>query len=409
MDILPIARALLHRKLGAVLIGLQMVLSVAILANAVDVIHQRLQHMQRPTGLEEARLITLNNSFTGSQTDLSARIQGDLAQLRAIPGVEDAAALFGLPLHGGGQAASVGLAADQKQPNAIVAEYMTTDRAMRLLGLKIVAGRAFAAEEIHEFRANVGYHETVVIVSQALALKLFPKGDALGKNIYLGAPEPGRIVGIVERAQAPWASNDEGTAFFSGGAEYTVFQPVQAISADLTYVVRAQPGQLNALVPIVERTLYSLSRERIVSNVHTFAETRAVQYRGDRSLALVLTVVCALMLAIAGLGVIALTTYWVAQRRRQIGMRRALGASWRDILAYFHTENLLIAGSGTLIGVAAAYAGNLWLVANQGVARMGVLYLCITAAAVLGLSQLAVLWPALRAAGVSPAAAIRGQ
>ena len=59
-------------------------------------------------------------------------------------------------------------------------------------------------------------------------------------------------------------------------------------------------------------------------------------------MALVLMVVCALMLAIAALGVIALTTYWVAQRRRQIGMRRALGASWRDILAYFHTENLLI-------------------------------------------------------------------
>jgi len=115
------------------------------------------------------------------------------------------------------------------------------------------------------------------------------------------------------------------------------------------------------------------------------------------------------MLAIAGLGVIALTTYWVAQRRRQIGMRRALGASWRDILAYFHTENLLIAGAGAAIGVAVGYAGNLWLVANQGIARMGLGYLCIAAAAVLGLSQLAVLWPALRAAALSPVAAIRGQ
>jgi putative ABC transport system permease protein len=409
MDILPIGRALLRRKLGAVLIGLQMALSVAILANAVDVIQQRLQHMQRPTGLDEERLFTLNNQFTGSQTDLSARIQGDLARLRAIPGVEDAAALFGLPLLGGGQASSVALVADQKRPNAIVAEYMTTDRAMRMLGLRIVAGRAFGAQEIHEFRVSEGYHESVVIVSQALALKLFPKGDALGKLIYLGAPEPGRIIGIVARAQAPWASNDEGSAFFAGAGEYSVFQPLQTVSPALTYVVRAQPGHLAALLPIAEQTLYSLSRERIVSNAHTFSESRAAQYRSDHAMALVLMVVCALMLAIAGLGVIALTTYWVAQRRRQIGMRRALGASWRDILAYFHTENLLIAGSGAVIGIAGGYGANLWLAANQGISRMGVGYLCIAALAVLALSQLAVLWPALRAAALSPAAAIRGQ
>jgi putative ABC transport system permease protein len=409
MNMLPIARALLRRKLGAVLIGLQMALSVAILANAVDIIQQRLQHMQRPTGLEEDRLLTLRNLFTGPETDLSARIQGDLAQLRALPGVEDAAALFGLPLTGIGQASTVALAPDQKQPNAIVAEYMTTDRAMRVLGLKIVAGRPFTATEVHEFRASEGVHDSVLIVSQALALKLFPHGDALGQKIYLGEPEPGRIVGIVARAQAPWAANDEGGGFFGSGSEYSVFQPLQPVAADLTYVVRARAGQRDALAPIAERALYAVSRERIVSNVQSFAEIRAAQYRTDRSLALILTVVCALMLAIAGLGVIALTTYWVAQRRRQIGMRRALGASWRDILAYFHTENLLIAGAGAAIGVAVGYAGNLWLVANQGIARMGLGYLCIAAAAVLGLSQLAVLWPALRAAALSPVAAIRGQ
>lgn len=408
MNVLPVARALLRRKLGAALIALQMALSVAILANAVDVIHQRLQHMHRPTGLEEDRLLTLRNQFTGPETDLSARIQGDLDRLRAVPGVEDAAALFGLPLTGAGQASSVALGPDQKQPNAIVAEYMTTDRAMRLLGLKIVAGRPFKATEIHEFRASEGGHDSVLIVSQALALKLFPHGDALGQRIYLGEPEPGRIVGIVARAQAPWAANDEGGGFFGASSEYSVFQPLQAVNANLTYVVRVRAGQTDALIPAVTRTLYAVSRERIVSDARTFGEIRAEQYRSDRSLAQILTVVCGLMLTIAGLGVVALTTYWVAQRRRQIGIRRALGASWRDILAYFHTENLLIAGSGAVIGVAVGYAANIWLAANQGIEQMGLGYLCIAAAAVMGLSQLAVLWPALRASGYAPAQAIRG-
>ena len=410
MDILPVARALLRRKLGAALIALQMALSVAILANAVHIIQQRLQHMQRPTGLDEANLFTINNRFTGPTTDLAARIQGDLAQLRAIPGVVDAAAVFGLPLGGFGQATSVALVPDQKEPSAIAAEYMTTGRSMRTLGLKVVTGRPFTAAETQEFHAGVDVlNSSAVIVSQALAAKLFPGGDALGKSIYLGFPAPNRIVGIVARAQAPWAASDEGTGIFATGSENSVFLPVQMVGAELTYAVRTQAGRRDALVSVAQQRLYALSRARVLSDARTFAELRATQYRSDRSMALILTMVCVLMLAVAGMGVIALTSYWVAQRRRQIGMRRALGASWHDIAAYFHIENLLIAGAGAAIGVAGGYAGSLWLAASQGIARMSVGYLCIAAAVVLGLSQLAVLWPALRAAALPPAAAIRGQ
>ena len=124
---------------------------------------------------------------------------------------------------------------------------------------------------------------------------------------------------------------------------------------------------------------------------------------------LILTVVCALMLAIAGLGVIALTTYWVAQRRRQIGMRRALGASWRDILAYFHTENLLIAGSG---------APSVWLPDMPAICgwrriralrAWAVSYLCIAAVSRAGSEPAGSTVAGAAAAGLSPAAAIRGQ
>ncbi len=78
-------------------------------------------------------------------------------------------------------------------------------------------------------------------------------------------------------------------------------------------------------MPIAQQRLKALSPARILTEAQTFSETRAEQYRTDRSLALILGVVCALMLAVAALGVIALTTYWVAQRRRQIGMRRGPG------------------------------------------------------------------------------------
>jgi putative ABC transport system permease protein len=89
-------------------------------------------------------------------------------------------------------------------------------------------------------------------------------------------------------------------------------------------------------------------------------------------------------------------------------MRRALGARRADILRYFHTENLLIAGTGCLLGVAMGLSGNTWLAARLEIQRMTVTYACVGALIVLVLCQLAVLWPALRAASVPPATATRG-
>jgi putative ABC transport system permease protein len=99
--------------------------------------------------------------------------------------------------------------------------------------------------------------------------------------------------------------------------------------------------------------------------------------------------------------------YWVMQRRRQIGMRRALGARRIDILAYFQTENLLIAGAGVVIGVLLAIGANLWVLRSVALARLPLIYPLIGVVAMLLLGQLAVLWPALRASAVPPASAAR--
>jgi putative ABC transport system permease protein len=160
---------------------------------------------------------------------------------------------------------------------------------------------------------------------------------------------------------------------------------------------------------MAQKQLYALSRERVISEAQTFEDTRADQYRSDRSLGLILIVVCALLLAVTALGIIALTTYWVTQRRRQIGMRRALGARRGNIIQYFQIENLLIAGAGAALGALLALVGNLSLATSLEMERVGVGYPCFGALIVVALSQAAVTWPALRAASLPPAAAIRGQ
>ena len=190
--------------------------------------------------------------------------------------------------------------------------------------------------------------------------------------------------------------------------EFSTFVPYQFVNNGLMYMVRTKPGQQAAMLHAVPAMLMGLTHERIIGNVQPFSQIRRQAERNNRATVIMLGVLSALLLAITAFGVIGLTLYWVGQRRRHIGMRRALGARRIDILRYFHTENLLIAGAGCILGVSLGLAGNTWLAARLEISRMSLTFACVGALLVLVLCQLAVLWPALRAASVPPAIATRG-
>lgn len=134
---------------------------------------------------------------------------------------------------------------------------------------------------------------------------------------------------------------------------------------------------------------------------------REEAYRDDRGLAVILGVVCAALVAVTSFGIVGLTSYWVAQRRRQIGIRRALGATRNAIIQYFQTENLMIAAAGAAVGIAMAVSLNLWMMTAFSMQRLNVGYALVGAIVVLLLGQAAVLWPALKAASIPPALATR--
>ncbi len=96
--------------------------------------------------------------------------------------------------------------------------------------------------------------------------------------------------------------------------------------------MRAAPVRLN-----------QITRMRVIDQLLSFRETRHRAYLYAKNESWLLGTVCGLLLAITGFGTVGLTMYWVSRRRRQIGMRRALGARRVDILRYFHVENFLIA------------------------------------------------------------------
>jgi len=212
------------------------------------------------------------------------------------------------------------------------------------------------------------------------------------------------IVGIVDRLQTPWVS---GNSWASPFVENSMLWPYHYLATGYPMVVRVQPGQLDAVMKAAEAKLYDVNRERVLDKVRPFSEIRAKAYRDDRGLAIILGVVCSALLAVTVFGIVGLTSFWVTQRRRQIGVRRALGATRHAILAYFQTENVMIASVGAVVGMALALALNLWMVTSFEMSRIGAIYVLAPAVAVVLLGQFAVLWPALRAASIPPAQATR--
>jgi putative ABC transport system permease protein len=403
MEVLPILSAMRRNKAGAMLIGLQIALTLAIVCNCLSVIQQYRAQMARPSGMDESDVFSVLNSWVGQPDDLKARTEADVTALRSLPGVVDAEATNGFPLGGSAFVTGINLKPDQKQPNASAAEYFVDEHGLAVYGVKLIAGRWFTAGEVKDL--HMGDDETApsIVITRSLARELFPSGDALGKAVYVNSPAPIRIVGIVERAQSPWT----GASPFALNDENSMFLPHRYLGNFASYLVRTRPGALATAMAAVRERLYAVTRRRIILSVSPFREIRQRAYQSQRSLSILLAVLCGLLLTVTACGIVGLVLYWVAQRRRQIGMRRALGARRVDIVRYFQLENLLIAGTGAALGIALGLAGNTWLATTLILTRMSVGYIVAGAIMVLALSQVAVLWPALRAAAIPPAAAIR--
>jgi putative ABC transport system permease protein len=124
-------------------------------------------------------------------------------------------------------------------------------------------------------------------------------------------------------------------------------------------------------------------------------------------MAWLLGAVCMGLLLITALGIVGLASFWVQQRTKQIGIRRALGATRGQILRYFQIENFLIAGIGIALGMLLAFGLNQLLMSKYELPRLPLLYLPAGALILWLLGQLAVLGPARRAAMVPPAIATR--
>ena len=314
MQIMSIAAALRRNKLGAMLIGVQIAITLALVCNCLSIIEQRMQSTRRPTGIDESSVFTLDNQWIGDVEDLPARIKGDLAALRSLPGVIGVAATPSVPLTGRGSNGGVKLRPEQSQPTAYTGIYFVDEQGQAAFGTRLIVGRWFTAGEIRDLRAGDIEMPPVMIVTSTLANSLFPAGDALGHEVYLGQT-PTRIIGIVERFETSMAASSWGEQFI----ENSILLPMQAIDTKLVFVVRTERDRLAATMRAARSKLLEMDRSRIIRDVLPFQETRDRVYHGYRALSVMLAIVSGLLLVVTALGIVGITSYWVTQRRRQIG------------------------------------------------------------------------------------------
>ncbi|PJJ96830.1 ABC transporter permease [Lysobacteraceae bacterium NML91-0213] len=408
MELRPILSTLSRHKTAAALIVFEIALSCAIVCNALFLIAGRLERIDRPTGVDEQHVVAVQARGLSRDENAAALTTTDLNALRSIPGVANATSSVQTPFGNSNWGSSVRMTPDQRGETMGVSTYIGDGNFIATLGLDLVAGRNFNDGEIKDFgqmRADNAMSFPAVILSRATAERLFPDGDALGRSLYIWGDDPSRVVGVVDRLARP---ND-----YAGPAAYedTVIRPGRVPYSDGVYLLRvSDPTQRDAVLEQARAVLAEQGATRIIDaeRAITLEAMRDRYYRQDRAMAWMLVAVIVALLVVTALGIVGLASFWVQQRSRQIGIRRALGATRGQILRYFQTENFLLATIGIVIGMLLAYALNQLLMQRYELPRLPLFYLPIGALVLWLLGQVAVYGPARRAALVPPAVATRG-
>lgn len=401
MDIRPILSTLRRHKTASALIVLEIALSCAIVCNALFLIDTRMERMNRDTGLAEDEIVRVNVAGIGSNDNADAAAKTDLAALRAIPGVKYATMTNHVPFDDSSWNSSVSIKPDQQIPSLNVGVYLGDEQLLETFGLKLAAGRDFLPEEYIDM-STIGDDTSIAaaIVTRGMAEKLFPGENAVGKLLHDSwGTNPIKIVGVVDSLIRP--NDNEGPV----NAQNSMLLPIRPVSG--RFAIRTSPERREEVLKAAVATLEKVNRSRIIMDQGAFTDVIDEYYQQDKAMAWLLGAVCVALMIVTALGIVGLASFWVQQRTKQIGVRRALGATRGQILRYFQTENFLLATIGIVLGMLGAFGLNQLLMTHYELPRLPALYLPVGAVALWLLGQIAVYGPARRAAAVPPAVATR--
>ena len=404
MDIGPIWRAMLRNKSGFVLIALQIAVTLTIMVNAFGIIQERTGKIGRESGLDEPNTFAFASVLfmEYDREQRKALIDEDLDLIRNTPGVLNAVASNSFPLRQGGWSMSLSHEPGNQTPDSVgTAIYFVDEHGAETFDVELIDGKNFASDQVAWSIEDDNTWPSYGIITEALARDLWPEetGSVVGKTVYINDNDPVTVVGVIDRLQAPWQN--------WSGVEKSMLVPQRRPSEFVRYIVRTAPGMRDELMPDIEAKLVASNKDRIIRDIVTMDETRKLAYVGDTAMIKILSFVVLLLTIITALGIVGLASFNVSRRTRQIGIRRALGATKPAIVRYFLIENSIVSAIGLGIGALLAIGLNIAMVEVFSLEPLAWYVIPIGMLVLWAVGQLAVAGPARRASNITPAIATR--
>ncbi len=402
MEFGPILRSLLNNRTRFWLILIEVALTLAIVVNCTSIFIDKQQSYRGPTGMDVDNILVIKTEPFGEGFEVEGFVEtlstSDLERLRSHNSVIDATPILHIPLSGSGSATGRKKTGSEIDPSTIC--YFTVDEhAIKTLGVKLIAGRNFDRAEVKASSDNDDALSNV-IVTKSFADSVFPDGDAIGSQLSNRQNEVTEtIIGVIDRMTGPWPN--------SSVRDSTMLKPGNnADEREMNYLVRAKPGTIDTLYTELEELMVSVEHDRIVT-VRTLSEIKLRYFMRTLMAMKVWAAVVVLMIIVTSLGIVGLTSFSVSQRIREIGTRRALGATRAAILRYFLLENWLITTAGLVIGTILTILLNYVLAQYADAPKIDWILIGGGAAVLWIAGLLAALIPAIRATTVTPEIATR--
>jgi len=392
-----------HSRLRSAFIVTEVAMAMVLVVGAGLLLRSLLGLGRVDPGFAKDRVITFGLDLPGryGHPERVAFYRNLLEQIRTTPGVRSASAAFPLPLSADDIKTSFEVEGQPSQPaeRQVTTLHIIDQEYFRTLGIPLLSGREFNQQD------DAKGALPVVIISQRLAKQIFPGEDAVGHRIKPGiatgdSGEPMRlIVGVVGDVKA------EGLGSPSIAESYVPYE--QLPFAPMSVIVRSDIAPAS-IVPTLTTEVQSLDNTLPLLHVKTLDEYVNDSIVDTRFETFLLGTFGALAFLLTAVGLYGVISYTVAQRKREMGIRLALGADRNAIVRMVVRNGAILASTGVLLGLAAAFPLSRFVASLlYGVGPTDPLtFLCVPIA-LIAVAMLASYLPARRAAKVDPMVALR--
>ena len=392
-----------YRRTRGSLVVAEVALALVLLVSAGLLFRSLSRLLAVDTGFDDAPLLTMQVQVTGHRYDADSVRYGFLEQsleaVRGVPGVAAAAFTSQLPLSDDLDIYGVHLERETDPANDGAAlRYAVTPGYFAAMGIPLRAGRLL---DEHDGAAS----PRAVVVSEAFARAAFPGGDPIGQRLRFGDPEGDwyTIVGVVGDVR------QTALGLTTASAVYVTPTQWHWVDQRMSLVVRGR-GAPATLAPAVRAAIWSVDKDQPVVRVATMRELVEASVADRRFALVVFEAFGVAALVLAAIGLYGILSVSVTERTREIGVRSALGASSRDILALVLRQGMVLAAVGVALGLVLAWAASRSLAALLfELPPLDPVTYASVVALLLGVSALACWGPAWRAARLDPAITLRAE